>query len=79
MNALLLLIPLSLLLLVGAGMVFFRAVDAGQFEDMETPRLLPLLDVDARSVPDDAGADAHGASTDAAMPHGRASIARSDA
>jgi cbb3-type cytochrome oxidase maturation protein len=46
MNALLILIPLSILLLVGAGAVFFWAVDHGQFDDMDTPALLPLLDVD---------------------------------
>ncbi len=49
MNALLLLIPLSILLLVGAGIVLFWAVDHGQFEDMETPALLPLLDADRAS------------------------------
>lgn len=37
-------IPLSILLLVGAGIAFFWAVDHDQFDDMETPRLLPLLD-----------------------------------
>ncbi|MEO8346907.1 MAG: cbb3-type cytochrome oxidase assembly protein CcoS [Betaproteobacteria bacterium] len=44
MNALLLLIPLSVLLLVGAGVAFFWAVDHGQFDDMETPAFQPLLD-----------------------------------
>jgi len=44
-NALLLLIPLSIVLLVGAGIAFFWAVDDGQFDDMETPPLTPLLDV----------------------------------
>jgi cbb3-type cytochrome oxidase maturation protein len=37
-------IPLSILLLVGAGIAFFWAVDHGQFDDRETPALLPLLD-----------------------------------
>ena len=46
MNALLLLIPLSIVLLVGAGWALFWAVDHGQFEDMETPGLLPLTDAD---------------------------------
>lgn len=44
MNALLLLIPVSLVLLVGAGVAFFWAVDHGQFDDMETPAFQPLLD-----------------------------------
>ena len=46
MNSLLLLIPLSILLLVGAGVALFWAVDHGQFDDMETPGLLPLVDAD---------------------------------
>ena len=44
MNILLVMIPLSILLLIGAGFAFFWAVDHDQFEDMETPRLLPLED-----------------------------------
>jgi cbb3-type cytochrome oxidase maturation protein len=44
MNILVVMIPLSILLLLGAGIAFFWAVDHGQFEDMDTPRLLPLLD-----------------------------------
>ena len=49
MNSLLFLIPLSILLLVGAGIALFWAVDHGQFDDMETPGLLPLLDVRPRT------------------------------
>ncbi len=44
MNILVVMIPLSILLLVGAGVAFFWAVDHDQFDDMETPALLPLLD-----------------------------------
>ena len=44
MNSLLFLIPLSILLLVGAGIALFWAVDHGQFDDMDTPGLLPLVD-----------------------------------
>lgn len=44
MNILVVMIPLSILLLIGAGIAFFWAVDHDQFDDMETPRLLPLLD-----------------------------------
>jgi cbb3-type cytochrome oxidase maturation protein len=42
MNVLLVTIPLSLLLLICAAVAFFWAVDHGQFDDMETPGLLPL-------------------------------------
>ncbi|MBX3693587.1 MAG: cbb3-type cytochrome oxidase assembly protein CcoS [Steroidobacteraceae bacterium] len=44
MNILIVMIPLSILLLVGAGIAFFWAVDHDQFDDLDTPRLLPLLD-----------------------------------
>lgn len=37
-------IPLSILLLIGAGIAFFWAVEHDQFDDMDTPKLLPLLD-----------------------------------
>ena len=47
MTSLLLLIPLSVLVLVGAGVALFWAIDRGQFDDLETPALLPLLDADA--------------------------------
>ncbi len=45
-------IPLSILLVVGAGVAFFWAVDHDQFDDMDTPGLVPILD------DPDAGADA---------------------
>jgi len=51
MNILLLLIPLSLLFLAGAVWVFFWAVDHDQFDDLETPGLLPLADSDRRELP----------------------------
>ena len=47
MTSLLLLIPLSILVLVGAGIALFWAINRGQFEDLETPALLPLIDADA--------------------------------
>jgi cbb3-type cytochrome oxidase maturation protein len=43
-NILVVMIPLSILLLAGAGFAFFWAVDHDQFDDMDTPALLPLLD-----------------------------------
>ena len=42
MTVLLLTIPLSLLLILIAIGAFFWAVDHGQFDDMDTPGLLPL-------------------------------------
>lgn len=44
MNALLILIPVSLLLIVAAAAVFFWAVRNNQFDDLDTPEILPLLD-----------------------------------
>lgn len=44
MNVLLVMIPLSIVLLIGAVAAFFWAVDHDQFEDMHTPALLPLSD-----------------------------------
>ncbi|MBS0456773.1 MAG: cbb3-type cytochrome oxidase assembly protein CcoS [Proteobacteria bacterium] len=44
MNILVVMIPLSIILLIGAGVAFFWAVEHDQFDDMDTPGLLPLLD-----------------------------------
>ena len=44
MTSLVLLIPISILILVGAGVALFWAIDHGQFEDMESSALLPMLD-----------------------------------
>ena len=49
MNAILMLIPLALLLLVLAIGAFFWAVDRGQFDDLHTPGLLPLDDAERRA------------------------------
>ena len=46
MTSLLFLIPLSIVLLVGAGVALFWAVDHDQFDDMESAGLLPVLDAD---------------------------------
>jgi cbb3-type cytochrome oxidase maturation protein len=44
MNIILLLIPLSMVLL-GAGIwAFFWAVNHAQFDDLDTPALMPLLE-----------------------------------
>ena len=44
MNAIVALFPVSIALLIAGGIAFFWAVDHGQFDDMETPGLLPLED-----------------------------------
>jgi cbb3-type cytochrome oxidase maturation protein len=49
-NILLLMIPLSLLFMGGAVMFFFWAVDHDQFDDLETPGLLPLDDSPEREA-----------------------------
>jgi cbb3-type cytochrome oxidase maturation protein len=51
MSILIIMIPLSLLLVVGAGVAFFWAVDHDQFDDMQTPALLPLMDESAGAIP----------------------------
>lgn len=59
MNALLILIPVTLLLVVLATALFFWAVRHDQFDDMDSPGILPLLD-DEPARPDaeaDANAD----------------------
>lgn len=58
MNILLIMIPLSILFLVGAGIAFFWAVDHDQFDDLDTPKLLPLLDEPAAPGPVEPQADA---------------------
>jgi cbb3-type cytochrome oxidase maturation protein len=44
MNAILILIPISLLLAGVAVAIFFWATRHGQFDDLDTPGILPLLD-----------------------------------
>ena len=51
MKILLLLIPLSLAFLAGAIWLFFWAVNNGQFDDLETPGLLPLDDAPRHNEP----------------------------
>ena len=59
MNILLVMIPLSILFALGAGVAFFWAVDHDQFDDLDTPALMPLAsdaDPTAARGTDDAGA-----------------------
>jgi cbb3-type cytochrome oxidase maturation protein len=44
MNIVLVMLGLSVILLLAAAAFFFWAVDHGQFDDMDTPGLLPLDD-----------------------------------
>lgn len=44
MNIILIMIPLSLFVLIGAAAMFFWAVNKGQFDDMDSPALMPLSD-----------------------------------
>jgi len=69
MNSLLFLIPLSIVLVVGAGVALFWAINHGQLDDLETPGILPLLDADEAS---------NGVAEDrAAPPDGSANAPRS--
>lgn len=58
MNALLILIPITLVLAIVAVGVFFWAVNHDQFEDLDTPRILPLLDDAPPAVGDESRAPA---------------------
>ena len=60
MNIILFLIPLSAVLVVLGGYAFFWAVDHDQFDDLDTPALLPLAS--------DADAPAHHDATAGAVP-----------
>ncbi len=51
MDILYLLVPLSLVLVFVIGAVFWRAVQSGQFEDLEGPAHQILLDDDAAPRP----------------------------
>ena len=52
MTSLVLLIPLSILILIGAGCALFWAIDHGQFEEMDSAAILPLFDADAPPTAD---------------------------
>lgn len=51
MNALLILIPITLVLAIVAVGVFFWAVGHQQFEDLDSPKILPLLDDPPSDIP----------------------------
>jgi cbb3-type cytochrome oxidase maturation protein len=66
-SILVLMIPLSIVLLIGAGAAFFWAVEHQQFDDLDTPRILPLLDA-APSPGAAQGVTGSAAEADAANP-----------
>ena len=51
MDILFLLIPLSVLLAVAIGVAFWRAVDSGQFDDLDGPALRVVADDDTPISP----------------------------
>ena len=56
-SILVVLIGVSIVVLIGAGIALFWAVDHGQFDDMETPGLLPLADRDDTAAPSSVAAE----------------------
>lgn len=57
MNALIILIPVTLVLVSFAVGLFFWAVHHDQFRDLDTPEILPLLDDESGEAPFDASSD----------------------
>ncbi|MBT2145128.1 MULTISPECIES: cbb3-type cytochrome oxidase assembly protein CcoS [unclassified Rhodanobacter] len=57
MNILLVLIPVTLLVVVVAVWLFFWAVNHQQFDDLDSPSVLPLMDdpAPAEPAPDSSG------------------------
>jgi len=61
MSILYLMIPMGILIVIGALWAFFWAVDSGQFDDLESPAWRILLEDDARPPERGAGADGRSA------------------
>lgn len=57
MSILYLMIPMGILIVIGALWAFFWAVDSGQFDDLESPAWRILLDDDSRPPKGDATSD----------------------
>jgi cbb3-type cytochrome oxidase maturation protein len=53
MNVVLVLIPVTLLIVLVATALFFWAVNHQQFDDMDSPAVLPLIEDDAPMPPPD--------------------------
>jgi len=59
MNILLVLIPVTLLIVLLAVALFFWAVNHQQFDDMDSPAVLPLMDDEPKSANPDGKAENH--------------------
>lgn len=57
MSILYLMIPMGILIVIGALWAFFWAVDSGQFDDLESPAWRILLEDDTRPPERRTGAD----------------------
>jgi cbb3-type cytochrome oxidase maturation protein len=81
MNILLVLIPVTLVIVVVAVRLFFWAVNHQQFDDLDSPAVLPLLDEPATdATPAELPADRPAeASADRSAPAGAAPPATGDA
>ena len=75
MNILLALIPVTLLVVIVAVWLFFWAVNHQQFDDLDSPSVLPLMD-DPATGP---AASTQEASADLAVPTGATPPATDDA
>ncbi len=53
MDILFLLIPLSVVLAIAIGFAFWRAIDTGQFDDLDSPALRVVADDDTPREPRD--------------------------
>jgi cbb3-type cytochrome oxidase maturation protein len=62
MNILLVLIPVTLLVVIVAVWLFFWAVNHQQFDDLDSPSVLPLMDDPAPEQPAQASPDETGRS-----------------
>ncbi|WP_426662483.1 cbb3-type cytochrome oxidase assembly protein CcoS [Rhodanobacter aciditrophus] len=60
MNILLVLIPVTALVVIAGVALFFWAVNHQQFDDLDTPGILPLLDEPAADTPSAPAEDSAG-------------------
>ena len=75
MNILLVLIPVTLLIIIVAVALFFWAVNHQQFDDLDSPAVLPLLD-DPAPTASATQKDASASSTQAIQPSAAAEQSR---
>ena len=68
MNILLVLIPVTLLVIIIAVALFFWAVNHQQFDDLDSPGVVPLLDDPDQDAADEVRACSEASDTDS--PHG---------